>query len=43
MPVHVFGNPCNVDAIDVIAAKNHLKVIYDAAPHLDQRTIANRY
>tara|TARA_B100000674_G_C37939240_1_gene961787 strand:+ start:974 stop:2065 length:1092 start_codon:yes stop_codon:yes gene_type:complete len=31
MPVHVFGNPCNVDAIDVIAARYHLKVIYDSA------------
>lgn len=31
MPVHVFGNPCDVDAIDAIAKKHHLKVIYDAA------------
>lgn len=31
MPVHVFGNPCNVDAIDKIAQKHNLKVIYDAA------------
>ena len=31
MPVHVFGNPCDVDAIDVIAKKHSLKVIYDAA------------
>ena len=31
MPVHVFGNPCDVDAIEVIAKKNKLKVIYDAA------------
>jgi len=31
MPVHVFGNPCDVDAIEVIAKKNNLKVIYDAA------------
>lgn len=31
MPVHVFGNPCDVDAIDVIAKKHNLKVIYDAA------------
>ena len=28
---HVFGNPCNVDAIEAIAKKHHLKVIYDAA------------
>lgn len=31
MPVHVFGNPCDVDAIDLIAKKHNLKVIYDAA------------
>jgi dTDP-4-amino-4,6-dideoxygalactose transaminase len=31
MPVHVFGNPCDVTAIDTIAKKNKLKVIYDAA------------
>lgn len=31
LPVHVFGNPCDVHAIDNIAQKHHLKVIYDAA------------
>lgn len=31
MPVHVYGNPCDVDAIETIAKKNNLKVIYDAA------------
>lgn len=31
MPVHVFGNPCDVEAIDKIAKKHGLKVIYDAA------------
>jgi dTDP-4-amino-4,6-dideoxygalactose transaminase len=31
MPVHVFGNPCDVAAIDAIAKKHGLKVIYDAA------------
>lgn len=31
LPVHVFGNPCDVTAIDAIAAKHGLKVIYDAA------------
>jgi dTDP-4-amino-4,6-dideoxygalactose transaminase len=31
MPVHVFGNPCDVDAIGTIAKKYKLKVIYDAA------------
>ena len=29
--VHVYGNICNVDAIQKIADKHHLKVIYDAA------------
>jgi len=31
VPVHVFGNPCDVLAIDELAKKHHLKVIYDAA------------
>ncbi len=31
MPVHVFGNPCDVEAIEAIAKKHKLKVIYDAA------------
>lgn len=28
---HVFGNPCAVDAIDQIARKHNLKVVYDGA------------
>jgi dTDP-4-amino-4,6-dideoxygalactose transaminase len=31
MPVHVYGNPCDVDEIQRIATKHHLRVIYDAA------------
>lgn len=31
MPVHVFGNPCDVQAIEEIAAGYGLKVIYDGA------------
>jgi dTDP-4-amino-4,6-dideoxygalactose transaminase len=31
VPVHVFGNPCNVERIKEIADKHNLKVIYDAA------------
>ena len=31
MPVHVYGNICNVEEIDRIARKYGLKVIYDAA------------
>jgi dTDP-4-amino-4,6-dideoxygalactose transaminase len=29
--VHVYGNPCDVDAIRAIAERHNLKVIYDAA------------
>jgi len=28
---HVFGNPCDIQAIDAIAEKHNLKVVYDAA------------
>lgn len=31
LPVHVYGTPCNDSAIDAIAKKHGLKVIYDAA------------
>lgn len=31
MPVHVYGHPCDVDAIQKIADRYNLKVIYDAA------------
>ena len=31
LPVHVYGNVCDVDRIDAIAKKHGLKVIYDAA------------
>ena len=31
MPVHVYGNPCDADAIASIAKKHNLKVIYDAS------------
>ena len=30
MPVHVFGNSCDIEAIDAIAKEHNLKVIYDA-------------
>ena len=30
MPVHVFGNPCNVDSLKDISDKYKLKLIYDA-------------
>ena len=31
MPVHVYGNICDIDKIEKIAKKHNLKVIYDAA------------
>lgn len=31
MPVHVYGNPCETEAVEKIAVKYGLKVIYDAA------------
>lgn len=41
VPVHAYGNPCNVDAIGKIARENKLKVIYDAA-HAFGVTYKNR-
>lgn len=31
MPVHCYGNPCDIKGIQEVADKYHLKVIYDAA------------
>lgn len=31
LATHVFGNPCHAEAIEAIAQKHNLKVIYDAA------------
>lgn len=31
MPVHCYGNPCDVDEIERIAKKHNLRIIYDAA------------
>lgn len=31
LPVHVYGNMCHVEAIDAVAERHGLKVIYDAA------------
>lgn len=45
LPVHVYGNPCNVKAIQKVADKYELKVIYDAAHafgvKLDGQSILN--
>jgi dTDP-4-amino-4,6-dideoxygalactose transaminase len=34
-PCHVFGNACDIEAIDKIATKHSLKVIYDASHAFD--------
>jgi dTDP-4-amino-4,6-dideoxygalactose transaminase len=31
LAVHMWGRPCNVDALGEIASQNHLKLLYDAA------------
>ncbi len=31
LATHVFGNPCDIETIEAIAKKHHLRVIYDAA------------
>lgn len=31
LPVHVFGNPCDVESIDEIGKEHSLKIIYDAS------------
>jgi dTDP-4-amino-4,6-dideoxygalactose transaminase len=31
LATHVYGNPCNIEAIETIAKKYNIKVIYDAA------------
>lgn len=38
MPVHCYGNPCDVHEIERIADKHNLKVIYDAAHAFGVRT-----
>ena len=37
IPVHVYGNLCDVEAIDAIAKKHGLKVLYDAAHAFGER------
>lgn len=31
VPVHVYGNACNIEKIDTISQKHNLKVVYDAS------------
>lgn len=42
MPVHVYGRPCEVDAIERIADTYNLKVIYDAAHAFGVRGVDGR-
>lgn len=37
LATHVFGNPCDIQAIATIALKNNLKVIYDGAHAFDSK------
>lgn len=37
LPVHVYGNICDVERIEAIAKKHNLKVIYDAAHAFDEK------
>lgn len=37
VPVHVYGNICNINAISEIASKHELKVVYDAAHAFGER------
>lgn len=41
LPVHCYGNPCDVYSIEAIADKNNLKVIYDAAHAFGVRSSAS--
>jgi dTDP-4-amino-4,6-dideoxygalactose transaminase len=31
VPVHVYGNPCDLEGLEQVASQNNLKLIYDAA------------
>lgn len=39
MPVHVYGNPCDMDAFDALSDKYNLKLIYDAAHCFDVKKL----
>jgi dTDP-4-amino-4,6-dideoxygalactose transaminase len=45
LAVHVYGHPCQLEALDAIARRHHLKLIYDAAHafgvEVDGRSIAH--
>lgn len=37
LATHIFGNPCNVSALEKVAKKHHLKLIFDAAHALGSK------
>ncbi|MBN2167800.1 MAG: DegT/DnrJ/EryC1/StrS family aminotransferase [Actinobacteria bacterium] len=37
MPVHVFGNPCDVDCLAALARKRNLRLVYDSAHGMGAR------
>ena len=45
VPVHVFGNPCDVEALGALAREHDLRLVYDAAhafgAHLGGRSLAS--
>ncbi|MCX5783177.1 MAG: LegC family aminotransferase, partial [Elusimicrobia bacterium] len=43
VPVHVFGNPCDMNAIMALARRYNLKVVEDATESLGSRFISGKY
>jgi perosamine synthetase len=43
LPVHIFGNPCEMDALMGLARKYKLKVVEDATESLGSRYTAGKY
>lgn len=43
LPVHIFGNPCAMEAIMALARKYRLKVVEDATESLGSRYTAGKY
>jgi len=43
VPVHIFGNPCDMEAIMALARRHGLKVVEDATESLGSRWTAGKY
>lgn len=45
LPVHVFGNPCEVERLEELGSENNIKIIYDAAhafaSNFDNKSVLN--